>query len=330
MRRIYPQSDLKLTVIEIGNPQRFKVNFYTERPDFYIRKTSEDVQDGYIKLNWTELSSIGAGVLNATIYSLTDDMGFDDDVYDVSYSRTLNYYIMTSENPEESLYDLINEVKEDLTAEITRSTSEDITLQNDITDEATARVSGDNYEHQFTVNGLNQLNQEMQTALASKANSTDLQYYLKTIWYDPATQQLKAGNTPQSTLVTVNMTPFLKDNYIDDIRVDYGSGQLSETMCLCFDYADNRQSIEIPLSQLYDDNLLWQALTGETQARVSGDTALNNLIVSVGNDVDALEDDITVIEGELLSITGSISALDTRMTAVEASVTGINDLLSAI
>lgn len=146
MRRIYNNSDIKFNVdsdLRIGN--KFIIKFYTQNKDFSFKKTSDDVvfetdENGdttrYLKLNWSELSVIGYGVLNYVVNNLADDAEFDDAVYNDTFSRTTKFYISSnldvtegeSESFSQMLADLqskANEIEVALDNEIDRSTGVD-------------------------------------------------------------------------------------------------------------------------------------------------------------------------------------------------------------
>lgn len=150
MNRIYKNSDIKFNVdsdARIGN--KFLIKFYTTNKSFNIQKTSDDVvienETRYIKLNWSELSTIGDGVLNFVVNNMADDAEFDDKIYNDTFSRTTYYYISSnlhvSEDDTESFSQMLadlqnqaNEIEVALSAEVDRAQTEEDRLQSEIND----------------------------------------------------------------------------------------------------------------------------------------------------------------------------------------------------
>lgn len=125
MKRIY--GDLKIALEEIrGISDKFEIRFYTTARSVNIKRTEADVilEDDaeVLKLNWSDLASIGKGVLQYDLKSITDDSDYDDGTYDNTYTATTDYYIMSNITIEEdeqaaSIMQLVTEVKNDLTTE---------------------------------------------------------------------------------------------------------------------------------------------------------------------------------------------------------------------
>ena len=106
MKRIEPTTDIMFKLSDLKDlTTNFKIRFYTTNKLFYFEKTQSDVShhiissppnfetEDFIKLNWSELVSIGAGVMNYTVYTYETDADFDDEIYNNSYSRTTDYYL---------------------------------------------------------------------------------------------------------------------------------------------------------------------------------------------------------------------------------------------
>lgn len=113
MIRVY--GDLQFSVQDIKNlGERFVINFYTTAKSHAIRKTDADIVDGVIKLNKSELSNIGRGVLQYEVNNITEDADYDDGSYDSTYTATTNYFIISDIVIEEDDVILITKVTEDL------------------------------------------------------------------------------------------------------------------------------------------------------------------------------------------------------------------------
>lgn len=129
MKRIGPRTDIKFKLSDFkGLTPNFKIRFFTTNQTFYVEKTQNDVTDDYIKLNWSELQTIGKGVMNYTLFTYQTDEDFDDGVFDNSYSRTTDYYIMSSvdvgdDGQTTSMAEILADLQE-RTTEIERDTEE--------------------------------------------------------------------------------------------------------------------------------------------------------------------------------------------------------------
>ena len=159
MKRIYNNSDIQIKLKSIsGITDKFIIKFFTTNKEFFIRKTNENVytvdDEKYIKLNWSELQTIGDGVLNYVLNNIKDDSDYDDGEYNNTISKTTNYYICSNfkVDPEtdKSISEIIAELTEKVDAEITRSANKDgehdnaiTNLNNDLEIEADARGAAD-------------------------------------------------------------------------------------------------------------------------------------------------------------------------------------------
>lgn len=159
MKRIYNNSDIQINLKTIsGITDKFIIKFFTTNKEFFIRKTNENVytvdDEKYIKLNWSELQTIGDGVLNYVLNNIKDDTDYDDGEYNNTISKTTNYYICSNfkVDPEtdKSISEIIAELTEKVDKEITRSTNKDgehdtliSNLNNDLEIEADARGAAD-------------------------------------------------------------------------------------------------------------------------------------------------------------------------------------------
>ena len=186
MIRVTKGSDIKLFTSTInGLGDKYKIDFYTKRKDVFFSKTDLDVvvaDEPYIPLFWRDLAMIGEGVLNLTVYNMTVDQSYDDGVYDNSFTRTTNYYIVNEEGDvPESLVERVENLETELAEEITRSTefddncvnlintlSEDIEAEEDVRADADDALSAriDNLstsEQQHYSDCIQRINSEAQT-----------------------------------------------------------------------------------------------------------------------------------------------------------------------
>lgn len=97
MKRIYSQGDIQFN-IDSTFGEKFKITFFTNSTESTLTKTQNDVVesgDGRLfYLNWSELNTLGEGVLNYILQNITDNLKLDDGTYDRIYSKTTDYYIV--------------------------------------------------------------------------------------------------------------------------------------------------------------------------------------------------------------------------------------------
>lgn len=141
MIRIY--ADLKINISDIKNiGEKFIIKFYTTSKSLFIEKTDMDIVDGVIKLNWSELATIGRGVLQYELNNITEDADYDDGIYDSTYTGTTEYYIMSDISIDEdeentTITEVIADMKNDInsldTAKQDKLTAgENITIENNV------------------------------------------------------------------------------------------------------------------------------------------------------------------------------------------------------
>lgn len=141
MKRIY--ADLKINISDIKNiGEKFIIKFYTTSKSLFIEKTDMDIVDGVIKLNWSELATIGRGVLQYELNNITEDADYDDGIYDSTYTGTTEYYIMSDISIDEDeentqITEVIAVIKNDInsldTAKQDKLTAgENITIENNV------------------------------------------------------------------------------------------------------------------------------------------------------------------------------------------------------
>lgn len=189
MKRIY--ADLKINISDIKNlGNRFVIKFYTTAKSIFIEKTDMDIVDGVIKLNWSELATIGRGVLQYELNNITEDADYDDGIYDSTYTGTTEYYIMSDISIDEDDEDTpITEVIADMKNDINSLESskqdkltagENITIENNV---ISATFDGEdidlsNYYNKSEIDNMEQvvaasLN-DLNTRLGTKANTSDV------------------------------------------------------------------------------------------------------------------------------------------------------------
>ena len=100
MRRIYPNKDVVFAIDNYPISERFIIKFYTTDKNRYIRKTSENiiVENGqrWLKMNWNEFATLGDGVINVEVNNLTNDEDFDDNIFNNVFTRTTDYYLVST------------------------------------------------------------------------------------------------------------------------------------------------------------------------------------------------------------------------------------------
>ena len=189
MIRIY--ADLKINVSDIKNiGEKFIIKFYTTSKSVAIKKTDLDIVDGVIKLNWSELATIGRGVLQYELNNITEDADYDDGIYDSTYTGTTEYYIMSDISIDEDEEDTpiteviavikndINSLESDKQDKLTAG--ENITIENNV---ISATFEGEdidlsNYYNKSEIDNMEQvvaasLN-DLNTRLGTKANTSDV------------------------------------------------------------------------------------------------------------------------------------------------------------
>ena len=189
MIRIY--ADLKINVSDIKNlGNRFVIKFYTTAKSIFIEKTDMDIVDGVIKLNWSELATIGRGVLQYELNNIKEDADYDDGIYDSTYTGTTEYYIMSDISIDEdeentTITEVIADIKNDINSlesskQDKLTAGENITIENNV---ISATFEGEdidlsNYYNKSEIDNMEQvvaasLN-DLNTRLGTKANTSDV------------------------------------------------------------------------------------------------------------------------------------------------------------
>lgn len=131
MKRIYSNGDIQFKLNSTFG-ERFKITFFTNSTESTLTKTQNDVvesgEEKYIFLNWSELNTLGGGVLNYILQNITDNLKLDDGTYDRITSKTTDYYIVAdSESQKDS-----ERLKQQLNKLIDRSITE-FEMSDDVT-----------------------------------------------------------------------------------------------------------------------------------------------------------------------------------------------------
>lgn len=132
MKRITTDGDIRFPIAVIkGLPEvDFTIKFFTTSKSNCITKTQDDVVEGIIHLEWTELVTIGTGVMNYLVEYQVDDENYSDDEYNGLISGTTIYYIVSNivlpdDDDTQTLFEVVEDIQSQLNAEIARSTGKD-------------------------------------------------------------------------------------------------------------------------------------------------------------------------------------------------------------
>lgn len=280
MIKIFRGGDIKLPVSSIsGLGDKYKIYFYTKHADVYFSKTDQDVVSGtqpYIPLNWSDLSQIGDGVLNLRVNTYTVNMAYDDEVYDNTFTRTTNYYIVNEENPQDdpkSLTERVEELEVGLAEEVERSVTFDDnttnlinTLSEDLEDEETAREAADTalQNNLNTVNdGLNETIVQLTNEITNRQQA-DNQLSMSIM---SEAQQRQLGDSNLQTAIDANASAI--SNIGDEL----------ELYALKADVY-NKTQIDSKVTEIYG------SIGSEESSRIAGDENLQVQINSKANSSD--------------------------------------------
>lgn len=177
MKRIY--ADLKINISDIKNlGNRFVIKFYTTAKSIFIEKTDMDIVDDVIKLNWSELATIGRGVLQYELNNITEDADYDDGIYDSTYTGTTEYYIMSDisidEDDEDTpITEVIAVIKNDINSlesdkQDKLTAGENITIDNNV---ISATIDLSNYYNKSEIDNMEQVVASSINDLNSRINA---------------------------------------------------------------------------------------------------------------------------------------------------------------
>lgn len=149
MIRITRNDDIQFNVDEIhGKGDRYNITFYTVNNAVNIVKHDTDVHDGIIVLNGSELMTLGEGVMNLRVDNIAPNAGYNDGVYNSSFTKTTKYYIQAGiivpdGSDTQTVIEIVGELQDALNGEISRSTAKDTAHDTAIANEVTARANAD-------------------------------------------------------------------------------------------------------------------------------------------------------------------------------------------
>lgn len=138
MIRVTRNDDISFNVDEIhGKGDRYNITFYTVNNAVNIVKHDTDVNDGIIILNGSELMTLGDGVLNLRVDNIAPNAGYNDGIYNTSFTKTTKYYIQAGViipdgTDTESVMNAVSELAQTIANEVQRSTGQDSTHNTDI------------------------------------------------------------------------------------------------------------------------------------------------------------------------------------------------------
>lgn len=195
MKRI-DNSDVNIKLdSRLVNLSNFSAKFYTVNSNnFFIGKNQNDVfTDGidyYIKLDWSELVTLGDGVLQYKIINNILDLDRPDLYYNKCLQRTTEYYInsniVVDEESAQSYAEIIAELGIKIDGEIARSTSADTVHDEAIQDEVITRqqnVSDLTDLISSNTSGITQNRSDisdLSAAIANEITERTTNYYTKT------------------------------------------------------------------------------------------------------------------------------------------------------
>lgn len=140
MIRVTRNDDISFNVDEIhGKGDRYNITFYTVNNTVNIVKHDTDVNDGIIVLNGSELMTLGEGVLNLRVDNIAPNAGYNDGIYNTSFTKTTKYYIQSGVivpdgTDTETVMDVVANMVQLINNEVQRSTGQDNTHTTDIAD----------------------------------------------------------------------------------------------------------------------------------------------------------------------------------------------------
>lgn len=159
MKRITTNDDIRfpIRVVKGLDSDIFTIQFYTTSKAVNITKTNEDVVDGIIHLEWTELYPLGTGVMNYTVLIPEADGSYSDDTFNRSISGTTIFYIVSNiivpdGDDAQNLIDLVAELDTKLDAEIARSTGKDSEHEASLAEKANKNGSSSEAFNTLTLN----------------------------------------------------------------------------------------------------------------------------------------------------------------------------------
>lgn len=296
------------------NLTNFTIKFYTTNEKyFYIEKNQDDVTtrerqsgvggvDYIVKLDWSQLITIGKGVMNYKIINNYEDDDRADAEYNTSIERTSDYYIdsnvTVSEEEAESYAQVVAELGDRIDAEIVRSESADTeqslalnteieTRQNqvDIILNLIQDISGDtdmtNYYTKSETSGATEISDALSDKLdVSAYTQTDLTNYYTKSETSGASEIANALNDKADKSNTYTKSQV--DTAIANVDV---SDQLQDYLLISA-YTDDSETIAAALNDLNDRKLDSSAYTPTdltnyyTKSQTSGASEISSALSS--------------------------------------------------
>lgn len=295
MIKIFKGGDIKFPVNSVaGLGTKYKIYFYTKRPDVNVSKTDLDVVEAtepYIPLPWSDLAMIGEGVMNLTVNNMTPDMSYDDGVYDNTFTRTTNYYIVNEGGDVPgSLEERVEALETGLAEEVERSVTYDDnmtmlfnTLSDDLEQEEAVREAADTalQTNLNTVNdGLNETIIQLTNEITNRQQADN--QLSQDITSEAQQRQLADGNL--QTAIDANASAI--SNIEDELELYALKSDVYNKTQIDSKVSDINTSIGSEESSRIagDDNLQTQINQKANSADVYTKTAVDTLL---GNKADA-------------------------------------------
>ncbi len=138
MIRITRNDDIAFNMDDIkGKAERYNITFYTVNNAVNIVKHDTDVNDGIIVLNGSELMTLGDGVMNLRIDNIAPNAGYNDGIFNSSFTKTTKYYIQAGiivpdGTDTETVMNAVSDLAQTIANEVQRSTGQDSTHNTSI------------------------------------------------------------------------------------------------------------------------------------------------------------------------------------------------------
>lgn len=334
MKRIYNNSDIQINLKTInGITDKFIIKFFTTNKEFFIRKTNENVytvdDEKYIKLNWSELQTIGDGVLNYVLNNIKDDTDYDDGEYNNTISKTTNYYICSNfkVDPEtdKSISEIIAELTEKVDAEITRSANKDSehdnaisNLNDDLEIEADARGAAD-LVLQANIDSEATTRQDADTQLQSLINQLQTQIEAEETARKDADTQLQNNLVDNEFVISAALND-LKSNKADKEELNTLQANIDKKANIGDSYTKAESDAKY-LSEHQDiSNLATKTELNTTQT---------NLTKEIEDESARARAKEITLSGQIYDIDQSLSTFE-KKTDHDADISDLDDRVTAL
>lgn len=292
MKRVCNNGDIDFNIDKVrGIAPHFVIKFFTTNINFFIQKDEDDVYmiNGarYIKLNWSELSSIGDGVMNYLVNNKITDDNFDDNVYNNTLSRTSEYYIKSnvavSEEEAISYADLIAAVQGQLS-----------TIQADIDSERVARTDDVRAINSYISQVANNLATET-TARTNNDNSLHTRIDALSVNYTGLTTSLSdlADKVSENEEVAARAINDLNNTISENEEV---TARAINDLNTNFDYKLTLLYNTEKAERQNADQSLQEAIDAEATARQTADAAHESEMADIDDMLALTRDDLATVE----------------------------------